>query len=473
MFMNSSPLRPLEETHAEASALRSDVIAELSQLVAIPSCAHPGHPEKPIREAANAVVALLEHAGATDASLVETSGSPLVRAFLPSTTGDSLAPTVLLYAHYDVQPVLDPDDWETNPWELTESGGRFAGRGAADDKSGVVVIANVVKLIGKNAPVNLKVLIEGEEEIGSGDLPHLLSQQPDLVSCDAMFIVDSGNLTVTSPALDVALRGVASCMVTVETLDHAPHSGLFGGAAPDALAALMRMLTSLHHDDGRVAVSGLHEYEWPDPTSHIDESEFRRDAGTKAGTHLIGSGSLVDRLWAKPAISVLGIDAPSTGAPNALVPTARAKVSLRVAPGGNPRHELEVVMNHLRAVTPWGAAVTFAPIEYGAPFAANTDHQALRSVARIMEEMYKHRTSFVGSGGSIPIVDTIARISPHAATLLLGPQDLEKSRIHATNESVDMDEIIRMIAILTTAISGFGNLETAPATNSAALGDQS
>ncbi len=260
-------------------------------------------------------------------------------------------PTVLLYAHYDVQPA-PPDGWDTDPFTPVVRDGRLYGRGAADDKSGIVAHLAALRANGKRPHV--KVLIEGSEENGRQKLLEVVGRDPELMRADVFVVADGGNWKLGEPTLCESLRGHGKLTVTLRTLENALHSGQFGGAAPDALLALVQMLATLHDDDGAVAVEGLEDSDWEG--ADLPEADFRRQAGVLDGVGLTGTGSVADRLWARHAISVLGVDAPAVeGAGNIVIPSARAKVAVRVPPGADPARSMARVEEHLRAAAPWGA----------------------------------------------------------------------------------------------------------------------
>ncbi|HSG79750.1 MAG TPA: M20/M25/M40 family metallo-hydrolase, partial [Acidimicrobiia bacterium] len=282
-------------------------LATLQDLVRIPSVSAPDFGLEEIRRSAGAVVDLLDAAGLEGARVLDLEGAyPAAYASLPAPEG---APTVLLYAHHDVQP--PGDGWSIEPFEPVVRNGRVFGRGTADDKSGIVLHAAVVEAFGGRPPVGVKVFVEGEEEIGSPNLPRFLEAYGDLLAADAIVIADSANWRVGVPALTTSLRGLISAVVEVRTLENAVHSGIFGGAMPDALTVLARVLACLHDADGNVAVPGLLSYE-VDPLD-LTEDELRSQAGLLESVSLIGNGGLTSRLWTKPAAAVLAIDAPAVG----------------------------------------------------------------------------------------------------------------------------------------------------------------
>lgn len=349
--------------------------------------------------------------------------------------------TVLLYAHHDVQPAGDKALWDTEPFEPTVRGERLYGRGAADDKAAVALHAAALRYFDGSMPVNVKVIVEGEEEIGSPHLADFMAHYPSLAEADVVVITDCPNWRLGVPAMTVSLRGMVSCLVTVSTLEHPVHGGLYGGAVPEALSTLSQMLASLHTDDGDVAIDGL-VCAQPPEGAEVDADELRSTASVREGVSLIGSGSLEARLWTRPAATVLGIDAPaSISAPAQLVPSARAKIAVRLAPGDNAHRAMDRVEKHLRAQVPWGALVEFEPLEFVEPFVAagGPEHEvALRALA----DAWGTDPVEIGLGGSIAFLAPLAAAAPGAAFLLTGVEDPD-ANIHAANESVHLGEMKR------------------------------
>ncbi len=317
----------------------------------IPSVSDVAGDAPQVRTSAEAVARFLGEAGFPEVDIVEEGGRPAVLARHPAPEG---APTVLLYAHHDVQPPGDDADWDSPPFEPTERGDRLYGRGAADDKAGIAAHLAAYLAHGGQPPVGVTVFVEGEEESGSDSLPHILRLHRTRLASDVIVVADSGNWDIGVPALTTSLRGLANCVVEVRTLEHAVHSGMWGGLVPDALVVLARLLASLHNDAGDVAVTGLVSGPASDLT--YPEERIRAESSLLDEVSFIGAGSAVERLWTKPAIAVTGIDAPATAhASNTLVAVARAKVSLRVAPGDDARRALAALTRHLEAHVPWGA----------------------------------------------------------------------------------------------------------------------
>jgi acetylornithine deacetylase/succinyl-diaminopimelate desuccinylase-like protein len=415
------------------------VIDDLKALCRIPGIAFDGFDHSIVERSAQAVADLLRGAGLQDVRIVRAHGQPAVIGRRPAPPG---APTVLLYAHHDVQPIGDEAQWRTPPFEPTELNGRLYGRGCADDKAGVMAHVAALRVYGDELPVGVVVFVEGEEEFGSESLEELLRTHQDELSADVIVIADSGNWDIGVPALTTSLRGLVNLFVDVRVLDHAVHSGAFGGAVPDALTALVRLLATLHDDTGDVAVAGLvsgraAELEYP-----VDR--FRTEAGVLSGTELIGTGRIVDRLWVKPAVSILGIDAPRTGeAPNALVPAARAKVSVRLAPGDDPKKAFDAVKAHLEARAPWGARVDVIVEQDGAPCVIDATGPAFDAARTAFREAWDGVAPVdTGMGGSIPFIATFQELFPSAAILVTGVEDPD-SRAHGPNESLHLGEYAR------------------------------
>ncbi|URM92288.1 dipeptidase [Streptomyces sp. MRC013] len=430
---------------ATVASLMPRARTELAELVAFRSVADPAQFPKSECEAAAVWVAdALRSEGFTDVSVLDTpDGSQSVYGHLPGPAG---APTVLLYAHYDVQPPLDPAGWDTPPFELTERGGRWYGRGTADCKGGFIMHLLALRALKANGgvPVGVKVIVEGSEEQGTGGLERYAEAHPDLLAADAVVIGDTGNFRVGLPTVTASLRGMTMLRVQVDTLAGNLHSGQFGGAAPDALAALVRVLDSLRAEDGSTTVDGLaSDGEWQG--LQYAEEEFRRDAGVLEGVELIGSGTVADRLWARPAVTVVGIDCPPVvGATPSVQATARAQISLRVPPGQDAAEATKLLTAHLQAHTPWGARVTVEQVGQGQAFRADVASPAYRSMAEALAEAYPgEEMQTAGMGGSIPLCNTLGSLYPRAEILLIGLSEPE-ARIHAVNESVSPVELERM-----------------------------
>ena len=431
-------LPDLATLRSRVDGLMPEVRDTLEDLVRIPSVSADGFDPAEVRRSADRTLEVLEAAGAR-ARLLELDGAhPAVLATVDAPDG---APTVLLYAHHDVQPTGPVELWDTPPFEPVEKDGRLYGRGTSDDKCGIVVHAAALRAWEGRPPVGVKVLVEGEEEIGSEHLDGFLSTYRDDLRADVVILADSANWRVGQPAITTSLRGLVDCVVEVRTLDHAVHSGIYGGPIPDALTALARILATLHDDHGNVAIEGLVAGA-ADPLDLTDE-ELRRHAGVRPSVRLIGEGGLTERLWSRPAVSVLGVDAPSIrDATNQLVPSARAKVSLRLAPGDDPRRALAALRAHLERAAPWGAEVRVEDGGKGWPFKAVAAGPVAEALRRAFEQAWGQPPVDIGVGGSIPFVAAFQELFPEATLLLTGVAD-PSSNAHSENESLDLGELER------------------------------
>ena len=422
-----------------------EVRRDLENLVRIQSVwADPARRDE-VARSADAVAALLRDAGFAEVQIVSEGGAPAVIAHHPAPSG---APTVLLYSHHDVQPEGDARQWESPPFEPTERDGRLYGRGTADDKAGIATHLAAFRAHGGSPPVGVTVFVEGEEESGSPSLSRLLDAHRDKLAADVIVIADSDNWTADIPALTVSLRGLADCVVEVATLDHGLHSGLWGGVVPDALTVLVRLLATLHDDDGNVAVVGLHEGR----AAAVDRDAdwVRAESGLLDGVSEIGSGTVAQRLWAKPAITVIGIDTTSiASASNTLIPSARAKVSIRVAPGGDAGAHLDAVRHHLETHAPWGAKVTVTPGDIGQPYAIDASGPVYDAARAAFREAWGADAVDMGMGGSIPFIAQFAAAYPEATILVTGVED-PGTQAHSINESLHLGVLER--AAITEAL---------------------
>ncbi len=444
----SEPTGAEESERTLRERIASDMprtIAELERLVRIPSMGYPGYDPAPVRASAEATRDILEDAGVAGARLLELDGGhPAVFGELPGPEG---APTVLLYAHHDVQPEGPVDQWDTPPFEPVVKDGRMYGRGAADDKSGIAIHAAAIRalLTDGGVPVTIKVVVEGEEECSTAHLPDLVQGHADLLRADVAVIGDGGNYRTGVPTLNASIRGVTDIVVQVRVLPRAQHSGSYGGPIPDAITALARMIASLHDDTGDVAIEGLKRFEWEG--TQIPEDEFRDESGVLQSVEMIGSGTIADRVFSSPAVAVLGMDAPAiAGSSNQIVPVARARVSLRLAPGDDPGAARQALVEHLRNHAPWGVEVTFegsSGFEAGHGHLVDTSSPTSRAAMDALARAYGRDAIEVGSGGSIPLVPMLTETFPGIEILIWGAMD-ERSFIHSVNESVDLSEIERI-----------------------------
>jgi len=423
---------------------------DLERLVTIPSVSAPGFDHGEVRRCAEAVRDLLSARGCHDARLLEVDGShPAVYAEWLDAGGDR--PTVLCYAHYDVQPPGDPAAWTTPAFEPVERGGRLYGRGAADDKAGIMVhVAAIDAWLSthERLPCNVKMIIEGEEETGSEHLDQLLEAHGDLLRADVVIITDSMNWKVGTPALTHTLRGLVDCVVEVRALDHPLHSGMYGGAVPDPLTGLVKLLAGLTNDDGTVAVPGFADDAPPpsDPDEvddlRFDVDEFRAEAGLLDGVELIGARAdhVLERLWNRPAVSIIGLDAtPVAQASNTLSAVARAKVSARLAPGQDPGRALAVLVDWLEANAPWGLQVDVTSGAAGEGYRGDPDQPAMKAARRALAAAFGTEPMLIGMGGSIPLIEPLTRAFGDIPALLTGVEDPD-TRAHGIDESLHLED---------------------------------
>ncbi|MDJ1132854.1 M20/M25/M40 family metallo-hydrolase [Streptomyces iconiensis] len=447
-----------QELEASVDGLMDDLVADLKSLAAIPSIAFPGCPEAPVREAYDALEALVREVGLGDEERVPGSTvgelalpdtAPVLTAHIPPPPGDPTAPTVLLYGHYDVQPPGEETLWRSPPFEPTETedGLGLRARGIADCKANLVVHLGALRAFHGRPPTGVRIAFEGQEEYGSAfdDYP---PTDPGRFACDAMVIADTGNIRPGTPTLVTALRGVAELTVEVRTLKDAVHSGEYGGAAPDALLALLAALATLHDARGDVAVEGLRREPW-EGTAYTDE-EFRALAGVEDGMPLVGTGGLGERLWSGPALTVIGIDAPGVDqGSSAVVPYARAKLNLRLHPRQDPDDGMRALVRHLEQQRPFGIPLTVTPGQTGPGFEAATGGPAYRAAAGALRTAWGSEPVHAATGGSIPLVNGLAQAVPGAEILLFGAED-NMSGLHGPNERVLYSEL--RAAVLAEAV---------------------
>jgi acetylornithine deacetylase/succinyl-diaminopimelate desuccinylase-like protein len=444
----------MADLRAKIAELMPRARRDLAELVAFRSVADPEHfPAEECERAAEWILGAFTDLGLSAVAAHETAdGSKAVFGERPAAPG---APTVLLYCHYDVVAPLAAEQWLSPAFELTERGGRWYGRGTADCKGNVVAHLTALRALGDDPPVGVKVIAEGSEETGTGGLERLIEAQPDLVAADAMVIADTGNFELGLPTLTTSLRGVVNLTVTVRTLRAPLHSGVFGGAAPDALGALVQILAGLRDADGSTAVAGLPE---PRPWDGIEyrPDDFRRDAGVLDGVEVIGGGPVAEMLWARPAVTVVGIDAPPVAGSTMSIPAeARARISLRLPPGIGSEAATGALRAQLERDAPWGAEVEVEVEESAEPFAGSTSGPAFDALAGALDEAYGRAHVLQGQGGSIPLCTVLQKTYPEAAIMLIGVEE-PGCLIHAPNESVDPSEIERIALAEALFLGRFG-----------------
>jgi acetylornithine deacetylase/succinyl-diaminopimelate desuccinylase-like protein len=450
MNMSEDSLRPdsisVTLVKEKVDAAFPHALAQLGDLVRIPGIAWDAFDAAELERSAETVAQLFRETGVfetVDIRRAEVNGKPGAPAVVARRQAKNGRPQVLLYAHHDVQPPGDLSVWNTPEFQPTLIDGRIFGRGAADDKAGIVAhltaLKTLVETAGEDFEIGISLFIEGEEEAGSPTFRAFLEANRDVLESDVIIVADSANWSTTIPALTTTLRGLVSQVIEVQTLDHAVHSGMFGGPVPDAMTATLRLLSSLHDENGGVAVRGLHETKAAD--LDYSEAQLREESGLLDGVSMIGGGSILDRMWTKPSITVIGMDAVSVAmSSNTLMPSMRAKISMRIAPGQEPERALELLRTHLTENVPFGAKLTFGEVELGKPFEANDSGWAKQLAQASLSAAFGNESVDIGIGGSIPFIADLLEVFPAAQILVTGVEDAD-SRAHSPNESVHVDTL--------------------------------
>jgi len=449
---------PLSAELAEAVAAGFPLaVADLSRLVRIPSVSWDGFDPAQVEASAEAVRALAADTGVFDEiDVVQVPygdagklGGPAVIATRAARNG---RPTIMLYAHHDVQPEGEPEVWDSTPYEPTLKGDRLYGRGAADDKAGVMAHIGAIRAIveagGEDLDVGLVLFVEGEEEFGSRSLHEILRRYRDRLKADVIVVADSGNWDLDTPALTIALRGAVAFNLRITTLAHASHSGMMGGAVPDAPMAAIELLSTLWKKDGSVAVDGLTSHD--EETPAYAEAKLREESGLLEGVSPIGTGDILSRTWYQPSITVTGMDIPNIrNASNTLVPSVRVRISARVAPGQTWQDAFAAIEAHLLSHVPFGAEISIEDLDTGNPFLVDSSGWAAKDALETMTEAYGREAVEIGAGGSIPFIADLVELFPGAQILITGVEDPD-SRAHSPNESVHLPTFQR--AILSEAL---------------------
>ena len=427
-----------------------NTIEILSELVAIESISSDqGHQEDVMKSAQYVEKLFLELGLETK---IATSGNSRP-AVLAQTAIDPQKKTVLLYAHHDVQPVGDIDKWKTEPFTPQIIDGRLYGRGSGDNKAGVVTHYEVVKALKDNLPVNIKVFIEGEEEIGSPCMAEFLDEYQDDLEADVIIIADSGNIKIGTPTVTTSLRGLVDGVIVVEQPMRAVHSGLVGGVVPDAFMVLSKIIASFHNEKGELQIEGLTPSDME--VLELEEKDIKEIFGSN-DINLFELDSISKRLWLEPALSILAIDAPSTDeAVNLLIPNAKAKVSLRLPPTENPEHAMKMLEEHVMKNIPWGAKVSFEPEAMGSGIVADPNKEFTKTLVKNFEEVWENNAAYMGVGGSIPFANDFVEKFPNAELVLVGAGDEEMGNAHAPNESVQIEDIENLIKSLIKTLKDF------------------
>jgi len=421
-------------------SLADQLIADLSRLVPIPTIGaladHAGY----LATSAEVIATMLRQVGCPDVQVLTSPAAPAIIGRWPAPPGQ---PTICFYAHQDVQNIGDPADWRYDPLTVTPVGDRLFGRGTADDKGGIVCHLATLRAFDGRPPVGVTIFIEGEEEIGSPHSDQFIAQYADLLAADAYVILDAGNWRCGEPAFTTALRGVVDVKVKLTTLDHALHSGQFGGPVPDALTSLCRLLATLHDEAGDVAIAGLTQS--LDFNVDYDEAAFRQDAGLLEGVATIGTGSLTNRLWAKPSCTVIGLDTVSIDqSSNTLLPSASARISLRVPPGMVAADAMAALIGHLEQHAPWGAKLEIEAGSAGNPAEVTTGGPLVQAGLAAYAAAFGVAPVTIGLGGAIPLVNELGTAFPAAELLVTGIADPD-SRMHSPNESVALPDLVKTV----------------------------
>ena len=441
----------ISDVRALVSSVFPDSLSELKDLVRIPSVSWSSFDPQNVQRSAEAVASLVESTGLFEEVQILRSrkadsdelGQPAVVARRNPAPGK---PTVLLYAHHDVQPPGDENVWESEPFEPLEKNGRLYGRGAADDKAGIMAHVTALRLLPSlvnDVELGIVLFIEGEEEFGSPSFENFLSDHHDLLAADVIVVADSGNWNTETPALTTTLRGNATFKLTVRTLDHALHSGMFGGAVPDAFMAFAGLVSSFYSTTGSVVVDGL--YRVSAETPEYDDAQMREESGVLDAVSLIGDGHVLERLWSQSSITVTGVDIPDVAnASNTLLPNVSARISVRVAPGQSASEAFAAVRKHIETHVPFGALVEFDDVNLGEAFETDTSGWAAQSISSALSQAWEKDTVYMGVGGSIPFISSFVSAFPGAQVLVTGVEDPD-SRAHSPNESLHIESFEKAI----------------------------
>jgi acetylornithine deacetylase/succinyl-diaminopimelate desuccinylase-like protein len=427
--------------------LQEEIIKLLSDLVRIQSISSDKKHRDHVDESAQFVQNIFADLGLNTQIIKVPGGMPAVVAH---TEIDPAKKTVLLYAHHDVQPVGDESLWNTDPFEPQVIDGRLFGRGSGDNKSGVVVHYHVVKQLLDELPVNLKIFIEGEEEIGSPTMTEFINQNRDALESDVIIIADSGNVRIGTPTITTTLRGLVDAIIEVDQPMRPIHSGVGGGVVPDAFLVLSKIISSFHNEKGELLIEGLTPTEMQ--VTELEESFLKKMLGSE-DINLFDTESISKRLWLEPALDVLAIDAPPVSeAVNLVIPKAKAKISLRLPPTEDPEHAMKMLEEHVMKNVPWNASVKFIPNSKGSGVVADPNKPFTTELVKNFNEIWKEDTAFIGIGGSIPFANDFVREFPNAELVLVGAADEELGNAHAPNESVQIDHIEMLIDSLVKSL---------------------
>ena len=431
----------VEDVRARVQDVWNDVVSVLNKKISLAAVSAKGIAGEHMQKSAQYVAGVLREVG-IDARVEQSTnpdGTPGAFEVVGSRIVNPSAPTVLLYAHHDVQPVPDPSEWETNPFEGTERDGRLYGRGSADDGGGIAIHYGALRALSDDLRVNIKVFIEGEEEMGSPSFIPFIESHKDEFESDVIIVADSGNWSAEIPSLTTSLRGNTDVDVKVKVLGHQVHSGQFGGPILDAYTLASMLVASLYNKDGDLAVPGIEAQEPVGGLQRdLDEAQVRADASVVDSYKLAGTGSLAARMWTKPSLTVIGMDAhPVEGSFNVIAHETKLRLSLRTAPSQRPEEAQKALCDFLVSHAPFGAEVTVEPIDNGMGWAMDPDAVATKDALASMRDAFGVEPVNKGEGGSIPFIPELQRIFPKAQVLVTGPED-PKSNAHSPNESISL-----------------------------------
>lgn len=414
------------------------LIADVCALIRLPSVSWEGFDQNHLESSAAHVARLCETTGLFSQVGVyrHAGGAPAVVARREPVGG---APTVVLYAHHDVQPPGLDSGWDSPAFEPTVRGGRLYGRGSADDKAGIAVHLAALRALAAQYAGDLRlgivVFIEGEEENGSPSFEGFLREHRDLLEGDIIIVADSDNPSAEVPALTVSLRGNVTATLRVRTLSHAVHSGMFGGAVPDAMMAFGVLAASFYDSEGGLAIHGLQGSGTSEPG---EEQQIGHESPLGDGVREIGHGSIPQRLWRSAALTITGMDVPSIAhASNTLLPEVSAKLSLRVPPGMSADSALAYLEAHIASAIPFGAKWELHDVSLGEPFSLDASAPAAGLMAKALASGFGREAVHQGVGGSIPFISQLADVFPNAQILVTGVEDPD-TRAHSPNESLDL-----------------------------------